>query len=116
MKSLFRTGFSILILSTAVFGCGSTRQAVDEELRAPLNLPDYFLVGSFTSSAVTEPGPGDECRNPLVDPRDGTMLRLVRSTGGKGAYEVPDQKYGVRTGELLRIDCATGRGMVVVKR
>ena len=70
---------------------------------------------------VTEDGgppPEDSCRSPLIDPRDQTRLRLVRS-GAVGAthqgdYEVPGGRYGVRTGELLRVDCSTGQALGIV--
>ena len=70
---------------------------------------------------VTEEGgppPAYSCRSPLIDPRDQTRLRLVRS-GAVGAthqgdYEVPEGRYGVRTGELLRVDCSTGQALGIV--
>ncbi|HSK20811.1 MAG TPA: hypothetical protein VK912_16780 [Longimicrobiales bacterium] len=70
---------------------------------------------------VTEDGgppPEDSCTSPLIDPRDQTRLRLVRS-GAVGAtqqgdYEVTGGRYGVRPGELLRIDCSTGQALGIV--
>lgn len=56
------------------------------------------------------------CRNPLIDPRDGTALGLVRSDLEQGAYSVADGRYGVGPGELLRVDCATGAPIGVVDR
>ena len=71
---------------------------------------------------VTEEGslPVDACRSPLTDPRDGTRLRLVRSGGSRagevGDYEVSGNRYGAGPGQLLRIDCATGRPLGIVAR
>lgn len=70
---------------------------------------------------VTEDGgppPENSCRSPLIDPRDQTRLLLVRS-GAVGAthqgdYEVPAGRYGVRAGELLRVDCSTGQALGIV--
>jgi hypothetical protein len=52
----------------------------------------------------------------MVDPRDGTTLKLIRSKDGRGDYEVPPGRYGVGEGKLLRLDCATGRIVAIVKR
>lgn len=56
------------------------------------------------------------CRNPLYDPADRTSVRLVRSEMGRGDYEVPDGKYGVGPGELLRLECGSGRPVGIVRR
>jgi hypothetical protein len=72
-------------------------------------------------SFITEDGvpPDNECRSPLVDPRDQTRLRLVRSTAigslNRGDYQVPRGRYGVADGELLRIDCETGQAIGIVR-
>lgn len=59
---------------------------------------------------------GRACNNPMLDPRDQTRLTLVRSAGGQGDYEVPQGRYGVGSGELLRLECGSGRVIGVVKR
>ena len=76
-------------------------------LRAPVDPPENF----------TTPDPsGAACRSPMTDPRDGTQLRLVWSSGGLGEYEVPAGRYGVRAGEVLRVDCASGKAVGIAKR
>jgi hypothetical protein len=52
----------------------------------------------------------------MVDPRDETQIILVRSTPEWGDYQVPPGRYGVKTGELLRLEPATGRVFGIVKR
>ena len=52
----------------------------------------------------------------LVDPRNGNRLRLIRSLHGVGDYEVPPDAYGVRPGELLRVDSVTGTAAGIVPR
>ncbi len=100
-------------------GCasGSKSQAPPSATPAGLvQVPDHFLVGEIDSAATREPKPGEGCRNPMVDPHDGTKLTLVRSSNGMGDYEVPEGRYGVGKGQLLRLDCANGRPMGMVKR
>ena len=58
-------------------------------------------------------GPG--CVSPMRDPRSGTEVRFVHSTW-YGDYEVPAGRYGSVAGELLRIECNTGRVMGLVRR
>jgi len=102
----------------AVAGCASTgtSQMTESPVRAALDVPDYFVVGESEGTATTMPAPGTGCRSPMVDPRDGTRLTLVRSIEGVGDYEVAHWLYGVEPGEVLRIDCATGRAIGVFKR
>jgi hypothetical protein len=51
----------------------------------------------------------------MVDPRDGTEVRFLFSTS-YGEYELPAGRYGARPGELLRLECNTGRVMGLVPR
>ncbi len=95
-------------LCLSVFaGCASSRTS--DVVSAATDLPERFLVGSLSSDARTEPRPGEGCRSPMVDPRDGARLTLDRSANGLGDYTVPAGRYGVQRGERLRLDCATGR-------
>lgn len=102
----------------AIAGCASTRppRPSDRPVRAPLDVPDSFVVDEVQGNATTQPAPDPGCRNPMVDPRDGTRLTLVRSSEGLGDYEVEPWLYGVGPGEILRIDCATGRAIGIYKR
>lgn len=100
----------------ALAGCATSDFSAGHILRPAANAPDRFLVGSPGSPELSEPAPGTGCRSPLVDPRDGTRLTLMRSGDGQGDYAVPAGAYQVGPGELLRIDCATGRALGVVRR
>ena len=80
----------------------------------PVEAPDHFKVAASGLGKSVEPKAGEGCRNPMVDPRDGTMLTLRRSANGVGDYWVQEQKYGVSARQLLRIDCATGKPVGVV--
>ena len=88
----------------------------DPVTRPAANAPERFVVGSYDGTATEEPSAGRGCRSPMVDPRDGTRLRLVRSAGERGDYEAPAGWYGAGEGELLRIDCATGEVVGIVER
>lgn len=95
-------------------GCATTDFPTDGEARTATDVPDHFLVGTPGGTATTEPDGGEACRNPMVDPRTGTRLRLVRSLRDRGDYEVPNALYGVGRKELLRLDCTTGRAVGIV--
>lgn len=91
-------------------GAGGTRGVNGDVLRAGVDTPANFRP----PSGVTVDD--DSCHSPMVDPRDGTSLRMVTASGGVGDYEVPNFKYGVNEGELLRLNCRTGEVIGVVKQ
>ncbi|HSN55915.1 MAG TPA: hypothetical protein VLT32_14680 [Candidatus Sulfomarinibacteraceae bacterium] len=96
-------------------GCTGTGAATRPTgVRPAADAPDRFLVGSWESADTAEPSGDAACSSPMVDPRDGTRLRLVRSSDGEGDYEVPPGRYGVGPGESLRLDCRSGRPVGVV--
>ncbi len=69
-----------------------------------------------TPAGPVAPKAGEGCRNPIVDPRNDTRLTLIRSADGLGDYEPVTLRYGVSEGELLRVDCASGRAVGIVER
>lgn len=81
--------------------------------RAPSETPDQFQVLDGGTPRPARAGEG--CRNPMVDPRDQTRLELIRSDKGFGDYKVPPGRYGVRAGFLLRLDCANGAAVAIVR-
>ncbi|MBP7146380.1 MAG: hypothetical protein KBD01_02460 [Acidobacteria bacterium] len=96
-------------------GCASTgRGAGTAEPLPPTDVPAAFLVAD--DGRLRPPLPEDRCRTTLVDPRDDTQLRLVRSREGWGDYSVPPGRYGVGDGFLLRVECATGIPLGIVPR
>jgi hypothetical protein len=82
------------------------------EVRPAQDTPVRFV-------AMDEVAPEGVCLTLLLDPRDQTPLRLNRSTQfgmtHRGDYEVPAGRYGVQRGELLRLDCATGEVIGIVR-
>lgn len=103
-----------LVLLLNACSTGYTSGIPDSSARVAQDVPEYFLVGSPNSLETEEPRMGEGCRNPMVDPRDGTRLRLVRSISDRGDYEVMAGKYGVEENELLRLECSTGRVIGIV--
>jgi len=85
-------------------------------------LPDHFMVVESGIAQKAEPKPGEPCRNPMVDPRDGATLNLVRSKDGLGDYQALGEQYelhstyGLDSRHLLRIDCSTGKALGIVDR
>jgi hypothetical protein len=86
--------------------------ATDALFRPGVDLPTRFVT---TDGMAAEDG----CRTTMLDPRDQTRLQLARSwlegSTWRGDYEVPVGRYGVRDGELLRLDCASGEPFGIVR-
>lgn len=106
----------IVGMLVALSGCATTDFAPERVLRPAADAPDHFRVGSPSDPTTTEPTPGDDCRSPMVDPRDGARIQLERSASGLGDYAVAAGRYGVGGDELLRLECGTGRPVGVVPR
>lgn len=84
--------------------------------------PASDLPGRFEPEDPTrriQPGDtlvGSACWSPLLDPRDGTAIRFLRTDGPIGDYEVPAGRYGATPRTLLRVECNTGRPLGLVPR
>lgn len=107
---------ALLLVSSGCAVRSSSIYPADARARPAADTPIRFMVGTMPSGgALTEPVAGASCRNPMVDPRDGTQLRLVQSqsadSGYVGDYAVPNERYGARIGELLRLNCSTGEAI-----
>lgn len=103
-------GMSLLIFTV---GCGSLNSGTVSE-RAILR-PATGITAPFEPPQGITLG-GNTCKSPMIDPTDGTEVRMERSfTSGMGEYSVPEGKYGVGRGELLRINCNTGEVVGIVK-
>lgn len=123
MRRVAAAGLAAALCSAA--GCASTAKndMSGAVVGVPLNMPDHFLVAGSGIGKAAEPKPGEGCRNPMVDPRDKTLLELRRSANGIGDYRVmagqdaglaSGGKYGMSSRDLLRIDCATGKAIGIV--
>jgi hypothetical protein len=100
----------LLALCTVASCVTGGRSTFDDGVRrAAIDTPEAFTF-------PTPPSAPEACTSPAVDPRDGTQIRFVRAAGGIGDFQVPEGHYGVRSGELLRIRCATGEPIGVVPR
>jgi len=115
MRDMNRTGFRLAACAplALAFACSIGHEAsfpADAQSRAAFDTPPAF---EFRGAAGAAP---DACHNPMVDPRDGAELRLVRSSGGRGDYEVPPGRYGAGEEFLLRLECGSGRPIGLVPR
>ena len=99
-------------------GGGSIAGGVVAEAK---DVPDHFMVSVTGVARMEEPKAGEGCRNPLIDPRNGTELSLVRSKDGIGDYQVLGEqysagsRYGADSRHYLRVDCATGKALGIVQ-
>ena len=91
-------------------------------------VPDAAFHGSGAALLM------DRCLTHLIDPTNSVRLTLVRSIGAEqreaaeatgvstganpqGDFSTePQFPYGLRAGELLRVDCATGRALGAVNK
>lgn len=107
-----------VVVILGLTGCAVKQMSSDtgSPLRAAVDVPDHFMTSTATGAA--EPRPDEGCRNPIIDPRNGARLTLIRSADGRGDYEPqsPGSSYGLNKGELLRVECASGRAVGIVKR
>lgn len=99
--------FFVLLLTTA---CGSSNTTAQLISRAPVDVPEAFVP---KEGIVFD---ADSCKSPLVDPRNGTEIMIIRSHASYGDYLGPNGRYGLKRKELLRINCRTGEVIGIVKR
>jgi hypothetical protein len=109
-------GLALALLITAMAACSQTSSTMypDETARPALDVPERFEKVEETADPAFEAEHGPLCYSPMIDPRDGRRLRLVRSASDRGDYEVPTGSYGVEQGQYLRLECSTGRVIGIV--
>lgn len=106
LSSSIITGMLIFL----TLSCGPGRTTGDDGvIRSASDFPDVFNTPAGMSWG------DNNCKNPIIDPMDGTELILVHSRDGLGDYRVIGRKYGVSKGELLRINCYTGAVVGIVR-
>lgn len=111
---------TLLCSALALSGCGlgGSPSTVSPRVRRPAtDTPERFnppATHAYITPADTLPGSG--CLSPLTDPRSGAKLVLHDSANGIGDYSTPPGAYDVRPGELLRVDCNTGKALGIVNR
>jgi hypothetical protein len=109
---------AVAALVACATGRGSMAGGIVAEAK---DLPDHFMVVVSGLAQREEPKAGEGCRNPMVDPRNGTELNLMRSKDGIGDYQVLGEqysvgsRYSVDSRHYLRVDCATGKALGIVE-
>ena len=114
-RGTFLLGAAFLVAALPAFVLAACSGA-DDMMRPTPGAPAHFLVGRVDGGAPSEPVPDGLCHSPMVDPSDGTQLVMVHAAGGFADYEVPAGKYGVAEGEVLTIECGTGKPVGIHKR
>jgi hypothetical protein len=116
----FRLASACILPATAAFllaACATSDFDPGRITRPAEGTPARFLVhGDGAGDAPSETSLEKGCRSPMVDPDSGIRLRLFRSSGTEGDYEAPSGAYGLRSRELLRLDCRSGEVLGVVPR
>ena len=103
---------SVLVLAAAA-ACNTIMSYPTAVSRPAQDAPERFVRAD--SSAITGTPGAAPCTSPIVDPRTGARLMMERAYHGNGDYSVPAGTYGVRSGELLRVDCANGQPIGIVR-
>lgn len=107
-RALLVAGAALLL----AIGCVSASSVNWNETGRPAGeVPARFVADT---SAAAAPAGAQGCLVRLMDPRDGTRLTLQQSAETLGDYRVEAGRYGVRAGEWLRVECATGRAVGIV--
>lgn len=99
----------VMLLLFAACGSVSTSHRHADVLRKATDTPEAFVPKEGISLSSTT------CVSPMIDFRSGVEITLVSSESGYGVYKVPAGHYGVEEGELLRLDCATGKALGIVR-
>jgi len=98
----------LLVASSALLAsCASVSWPTSADPSLISDTPDHFLVLDLVTGERSDPA-GPVCRNPLVDPRDGTRLTLIRSSSGFGDYQPGKPRYGLTGDQLIRVNCNNG--------
>lgn len=100
----------LLLLLVIMIGCKSSDTWSDAAVYRTIE--NDLSIDYPTSMEPSEQG----CASPLIDTEDGSELILMRYSNGLGDYQVQQGKYGLRSGELLRIDCTTKEIIGIVSR
>lgn len=122
MRKTTRLKFALALGAVAALvACASSLNSMTGPIVAQAtDLPDHFMVTETGLSRMEDPKAGQGCKNPMSDPRKGTILNLMRSKGEVGDYQVLGEdfqfqaRYGVNSMQYLRVDCATGKALGIV--
>lgn len=107
MRQFFLLFVTVLVL----LGCGISSNSFtsEEVIRKAVDTPVAF------QNPKMEEG-NKVCRSPLTDPRTGAEITFLRASWPFADFEVPIGRYGVNSGELLRVNCKTGEAVGIVKK
>jgi|GEM_PF-5107483 len=98
-----------VLLASVALALAACATGTAQMVRGPAtDTPAAFLVLDSATGESRPVNPDTTCESPLVDPRSGRKLMMVRSENGLGDYQPDEPTYGLATTELLRVNCSTG--------
>jgi hypothetical protein len=100
------------LLPAVLLGACTTATSYPTAVLRPADgAPEHFVLeGGETMNGA----PGGPCRSPIRDPRGGAPLVMVRAYQGSGDYDA-NGRFGTHAGELVRVDCASGAPLGIVR-
>ena len=122
MRNITRVNLALTLAAAAALVACASSSMTGTIVAQATDLPDHFMVTETGLSKMEDPKPGEGCKNPMSDPRKGTVLNLMRSANGIGDYQVLGEdfqyqtRYGVKSTQYLRLDCATGKALGIVNQ
>jgi hypothetical protein len=109
---MWRAAASTLLVAACSSSVGTMTAVIRPAEAAPTRFEPELAELRVPGDTIA----GKGCRSPMIDPRNGTVITFLRSTIAVGDYDVPSGRYGVGPGELIRIECNTGRVVGIVRR
>jgi len=109
---MWRAAGSLLLAVACSSGVGTMTAVIRPAEAAPARFEPELSELRVPGDTIA----GRGCLSPMLDPRDGTVITFLRSRIDVGDYDVPSGRYGVGPGELIRIECNTGRVVGIVRR
>lgn len=120
MRPIRLTRFVLLAAAAGACRTGAASFPAGQVTPAPATVPPRLIAESAAPLSGVAPAESKAaCRNPMFDPTDNAPLQLTGSGLVEGVlqgdYVVPEGHYGLPSGSRLRVDCATGRVLGVVR-
>jgi hypothetical protein len=110
---------SVGCLAAILAACSTSTGSMQSVINAPppVTAPPRFIpINQNDLLMPADTVAGDGCLSPMADPVTGVRITLVRSESGLGDYQAPSGSYGIKDGQLIRLECNTGHVIGLVRR